>query len=197
MTQSNPMDSNPAPTVPGGSDPVHRPAGDHEEVYYEGTPQIRGSLGKVLLYGIIGLFFVALPLLLPHVFVTYKGHAPWWLNLAFVLIGIILMIIPILSVKRVRYRITNYRIDYEFGLLSKNIDTLELWHVEDITFHQSLFARIIGVGTIKVLSHDDTLPNLELHSIPKARELFEILKQRVIAVKRQPGVMKVDSGTLR
>ena len=48
--------------------------------------------------------------------------------------------------RTIRYRISNYRIDYERGWLSKSIDTLELWHVEDITFHQSFVDRIMRVN---------------------------------------------------
>jgi len=120
---------------------------------------------------------------------------PWWVTLACVIIGILIMTIPWFLTKFIRYRISNYRIDYERGLLSKDIDTLELWHVEDINFHQSLLDRMLGVGTITVISHDDTTPRLQLKSLPKARPLFDQLKQRVIAVKRQRGVIKMDVGT--
>ena len=53
---------------------------------------------------------------------------------------------------------------------------------------------MLGVGTITVISHDDTTPRLQLKSLPKARPLFDQLKQRVIAVKRQRGVIKMDVG---
>ena len=93
------------------------------------------------------------------------------------------------------YRITNYRIDFERGWLSTTIDTMELWHVEDLKFHQSLLERMLSVGTIEIFSHDDTSPNLYMRGIPNARQLFSTLQQRIIAVKRQRGVLKLDSGT--
>src|SRR5205814_9566602 len=94
----------------------------------------------------------------------------------------------------VSFRITYYSIDSEHGLLSINIDTLELWHVEDIHFHHSLVDRLVNTGDIIILSHDDTTPRLELNGVPNPRPLFENLKQRVIAVKRQRGVIKMDTG---
>ena len=102
--------------------------------------------------------------------------------------------IPVLQLRARRYRITNYRIDFERGFFSKTIDTLELWHVEDLHFFQSLFDRIMNVGNITVLAHDDTMPRLEIRGIPSPRPLYETLKQRVIAVKRQRGVIKMDPG---
>jgi hypothetical protein len=115
--------------------------------------------------------------------------------LALVVIGLILMVIPSVMVRMIRYRISNYRIDFERGLLSRSIDTLELWHVEDISFHQSLLDRIFNVGDITVMSHDDTTPKLVLRGLPNPRPLFDSLKQRIIAVKRQRGVIKMDTGT--
>jgi uncharacterized membrane protein YdbT with pleckstrin-like domain len=169
----------------------HKPADDREEVYYEGSPLLRGHLGQVLLYSVLGIALIA--------GVVYSGYEhwalPWWLKLALVIVAIILFVVPILIVKRTRYRITNYRIDFERGWLSTTIDTMELWHVEDIKFHQTLFEKILGVGTIEIFSHDDTTPNLYMRGIPHARQLFATLEQRIISVKRQRGVLKVDSGT--
>ena len=90
---------------------------------------------------------------------------------------------------------TNYRIDYERGLIGKDIDTLELWHVEDIQFHQTFLDRLLAMGTITVISHDLTTPRLIMHSLPNSRHLFDQLKQRIIAVKRQRGVLKMDTGS--
>jgi hypothetical protein len=66
--------------------------------------------------------------------------------------------------------------------------------VEDLHFHQSLMNRIFNVGNITVLSKDETMPQLELRGIPNPRPIYEMLKQRVIAVKRQRGVIKMDPG---
>jgi hypothetical protein len=194
MTQPTIPPDDTAQPAPPSDDRPHRPADDREEVYYQGSPQLRGEVGPVLLWGFIGIVLIAVPF-------AWKGlnhdHTmpPWWLTLAFIVGGLICMIIPWLRTKMVRYRISNYRIDFERGLLSRRIDTLELWHVEDIAFHQSLIDRIMGVGDIKVISHDDTTPQLMLKGLPNPRPLFESLKQRIIAVKRQRGVIKMDVGT--
>jgi uncharacterized membrane protein YdbT with pleckstrin-like domain len=118
----------------------------------------------------------------------------WWITLACVAAGLIMWFIPVLIVKSVRYRITNYRIDFERGIFGKKIDTLELWHVEDIRFDQSFLDRLLGVGNLLVVSSDETTPQLRMHGLPNPRPLFDTLKQRVIAVKRQRGVVKMDIG---
>src|SRR3954462_1388116 len=182
-----------AATTPAADDRPHRPADDREEVYYQGSPQLRGEVGPVMLWSFVGIVLIAIPFLWRAL---NREHTmpPWWLTLALIVVALICFIIPWLRTKMVRYRISNYRIDYERGLLSRRIDTLELWHVEDISFNQSLLDRLMGVGDIRVISHDDTTPQLELKGLPNPRPLFESLKQRIIAVKRQRGVIKMDVG---
>ena len=192
MNDVPPVNPIPAAVAPTSDVNVHSPAGNTEEVYYEGTPRLRGHLGHVLIYGILGILVILMPTFWHMVVKDHPMHLI--LSLIFVLAGIIILIIPILIVKRTRYRITNYRIDFERGWLSTTINTIELWHVEDIKFHQSIFERMLEVGTIEVESHDKETPSLFMRGIPHARQLFTTLEQRIIAVKRQQGVLKVDMG---
>jgi membrane protein YdbS with pleckstrin-like domain len=173
------------PPIPGN----HAEPGDEEEVYYEGSPPVRGHSGRIVAYSLLCLILLAIAVLL-----MWKHVGPWWVKLALIVIALIVATIPKLKASTVRYRITNYRIDYERGFLSKQIDTLELWHVEDLHFYQSLLDRMLNVGRITVISHDDTMPTLSIVGVPNPRPLYETLKQRVIAVKRQRGVLKVDPG---
>lgn len=162
------------------------PADANEVVYFEGSPALRGSLGRLLLCGLL-----AAGLIVGAVVLRAQG---WWVPLAGVVLAIAVVAMPIILIRSVRYRITNYRIDYERGVFSKDIDTLELWHVEDLSFHQSLMDRILCVGGITVVSHDAATPRLLLRALPNPRPVFETLKQRIITVKSQRGVIKIDAG---
>lgn len=171
--------------------PPHRPPDDNEEVYFEGSPSLMGNLGPLIVAGLVELGLIAAAVVLSF---TTGGLALLIGIPVAMLVGTGMMAYLLLKNRSQRFRVTNYRIDYERGLLSKSIDTLELWHVEDISFHQTLLNRITNTGNITVLSHDDTMPTLQLQGIPNARELFDVLKQRIISVKRQRGVLKLDSG---
>jgi membrane protein YdbS with pleckstrin-like domain len=183
------MSTDPKAPAPASETGPHAEPDDREEIYFEGSPPVRSRFGELFLYCLIGIGLIVLGGFLAH-----KQTGPWWLWVALILLGLIVPFVPWLQSKRVRYRITNYRIDFERGLLSKNIDTMELWHVEDLHFHQSLLDRIFNVGAIKVLARDESLPQLNLLGIPNPRPIYEMLKQRVIAVKRQRGVIKMDPG---
>jgi hypothetical protein len=179
------MSSAQPPHDPQASAP-HQPADDEEIVYFDGSPSARGQIGKFPLFALIGAVLFVVPFFIPNI--------PLSVKLISCAVGLVFPCLPMLKVKTTRFRITNYRIDYERGILGKNIDTLELWHVEDIKFHQSLLDRILGVGNITILSHDESTPELLMFGLPDSRNLYEQLKQRVIAVKRQRGVIKMDVG---
>ena len=163
---------------------------DEEIVYYEGSPLLRGEIGLVLLWFLAGAAVIALPILWASL---ASDGPPWWLWFA-VVVGLLLIFVPSLWVKRHRYTITNHRIDVESGLLGKSIDTLELWHVNDIGMRQGFLDRIFRVGTIVVDADDRSTPHLELRSLARPRNLYENLKQRVIHIKLQRGVIKIDDG---
>jgi uncharacterized membrane protein YdbT with pleckstrin-like domain len=170
----------------------HKPADDQEVIYFEGSPLIRGELGKMILSVVVAAALIVAAIYLRW----YRDDLtlPWWAVLLMFVLAIIALTVPYLITRMRRYRISNYRIDYERGLLSKRIDTLELWHVDDISFQQGLLDRIFNVGKVTVLSDDKTTPKLELEGLPNPRPIFDSLKQRVIAVKRQRGVIKMDMG---
>jgi hypothetical protein len=162
------------------------PVDVNEVVYFEGSPALRGSLGRLLLCGLLGVGIIV-----SAVALRTQG---WWVPLVGMVLATAVMAMPVILIRSVHYRISNYRIDYEQGVFSKDIDTLELWHVEDLKFHQSLPDRILRIGRITVVSHDETTPRLLLRALPNARPVFETLKQRIITVKRQRGVIKLDTG---
>ncbi|HEX4123845.1 MAG TPA: PH domain-containing protein [Tepidisphaeraceae bacterium] len=192
-----PPEEQPAAPSPAVAGP-HAAANDSEEVYYAGSPLLRGELGRGVLWILIGLMLIAGP----FIYHAIASHADasrtwpiWWLFLGFIVLGLIFIFIPYLQAKSTRYRITNYRIDVSRGLLGTSIDTIELWHVEDIRYHQSLASKLAAIGDITIISKHPTIPVLVMRSLPHSRKLFTELEQRVIAVKRLSGVVKVDPGT--
>jgi len=182
MQHDTPLDPSPDPRV--------KPEGDEQIVFYEGTPKLRGELTLLLGWTIAGAVLIAIPFLIGY-FDTYPGFIGWAI---FIALGLACWIMPSLLVRRNYYRITNYRIDYESGLLFKKMDTLELWHVDDVSLRQSPLDRICNVGTITVISNDPTNPRLPIKSVSSPRKLLELLKTRIITVKRQRGVVKLDIG---
>ena len=52
------------------------------------------------------------------------------------------------------YRLTNQRLLIESGVLSRTIDEIDLRTVDDITFHQRFFERMLGLGRIGIIASE-------------------------------------------
>lgn len=167
----------------------HKPADDREEVYFDGKPSMRWEFARLWFLLLIAAVIVLTPILLA----TFSTAPIWWVWLLCFFVAGLLVAIPWILTYKWKYKISNYRVDVEQGILSKTYDTLELWHVEDIQLNQSVIARLMGVGTILIFSHADRTGAIHLQGIPNPRKLFETVKQRIIAVKRQRGVIKMDT----
>lgn len=177
-----------------GDPTPHKPADDREQIYYQGSPLVRAEMAKGWIWVLLGLVVFAGPIVFRVLSKQGENQFAWWWFLVFAGIGVILILIPWIKTKTVSYKITNYRIDVERGIIGRRIDTMELWHVEDISLTQTVLERILGVGSVIVISHDETMPRLAMRGLPNPRPLFDTLKQRVISVKRQRGVVKMDIG---
>jgi hypothetical protein len=102
----------------------------------------------------------------------------WGLGL-FWLIGLPGMLWTYLVQNTNKYKVSLRRVETEKGVLSKQVDSLELWRVLDVEYSQSLVDRMFDNGRIKLISTDQTNPTLVLHGLPGHRALFEQLREAV------------------
>jgi uncharacterized membrane protein YdbT with pleckstrin-like domain len=180
--QSNPMQPPPA------NIPV-----DPEVVFYQGSPRLKGEF--FLLFQSLGAAAVlaGLGFAVMRYAPTSMGNIPMFVGIALWVLALIALLLPSLLVRRQRYRITNYRIDLETGIIGKRIESTEINRVHDVGFKQGILDRIVGVGTITLHSSDATNPVLQLRSLPEPRKLYDMLKRRVDEVKVKQRVLRVDN----
>jgi uncharacterized membrane protein YdbT with pleckstrin-like domain len=80
----------------------------------------------------------------------------------------------------VKYLITSQRVVVESGILSKNIETLELYLVNDIELEKPFGQRLMGTGNLTLIGQDQTNPTLRLVRLPlDVRKLYEELRQDI------------------
>jgi len=91
-----------------------------------------------------------------------------------------------------KYRLTNYRLFKETGLLSREINEVELVRVDDVSVRQNILQRIFNVGVITVIApHDQTEPRLELLGIENPIEVKELIRNNVR--RRRQGSLNVEN----
>lgn len=97
-----------------------------------------------------------------------------------------------LETKYTKYTLTSQRLRMERGVLTKTIDEIELYRIKDTQLNQSLSDRMLNIGTIEVLSSDETNAKLFLPKIPNPREVREQLRLGVERVRLSRGVRELD-----
>ena len=84
-----------------------------------------------------------------------------------------------LPISFTRYILTDSKLITKVGLLSIREDEIELYRVYDMSLLLPLGQRIVGCGTIKLLSKDSDTPAKELKSIKRPREAKRLIDDAV------------------
>ncbi|WP_437336461.1 PH domain-containing protein [Sorangium sp. So ce394] len=105
--------------------------------------------------------------------------------LSLVLVGLVWLGILHWKRKSLRYKITDRTIDYEAGLLTRRVETLQLWRVHDLDLRQTFMERLLDIAEIRVFTKDASDPELVIRGLPASRELFEALKNAAELARQQ------------
>lgn len=123
-------------------------------------------------------------------FIASSGLPVWVLVLA----GTPMLLWTWLVARTTRFKITRRRVETERGVLSRTVDSLELWRVVDVQYHQTLLDRLLDNGSVVLIGTDQTHPKLELHGLPGHRQLFEKLRDAVQLARQHNRPMEFVTG---
>lgn len=94
--------------------------------------------------------------------------------------------------RSMKYTLTTQRLRLESGVLTKSLDEVELYRVKDTQLHQTVVDRMLGIGSVLVLSSDETMPHINLAKVPDPVGLREKLRAAVEQVRLARGVREID-----
>ena len=77
------------------------------------------------------------------------------------------------------FEVTNERVRWRRGLVTKRTDELELYRVMDVSLVEPFLLRLVGAGNIEVTSADASTPRLTLPAVKGAAELREHLRNAI------------------
>jgi uncharacterized membrane protein YdbT with pleckstrin-like domain len=125
-----------------------------------------------------------------------RGTLLGWLTLlsCLVLIGFVIIAIKWFQNLATTYEVTEDRLILHRGIFSKSIDEIELYRIKDIRIDFSLINQWAGIGTITLLSSDETTGShpFVIRDIEQAQARREKLRDLVNAARRARGVREFD-----
>jgi uncharacterized membrane protein YdbT with pleckstrin-like domain len=98
-----------------------------------------------------------------------------------------------LAAKNTKVYVRPLRVDTETGILSKDLDSLDYFRINDMELKQSLIERLLGIGTIRLMTNDSTSePELVLYQIPRAREIYKYIQNQIPLAAKQRGAVYME-----
>lgn len=143
-----------------------------------------------------GMTTVSNPLTTPETAI-WEGRPSQWTNIVAFLLCVLIIPIPWaiyrwLAIRCTKFTLTSQRLRMEEGILSRRFDDIELYRVKDLTLHQPFIQRLVGLGTIRLLTSDATHPTLTLPAISDPMEVRDVIRQQVEHMRRERGVRELD-----
>jgi len=158
-----------------------------ETQIYSGSP----SLAPAYVAGALGML------------VFFSGYCPLvflfdniTLRIVLISAGLALIGIPlglqILRIKTTKYLISNSRIKITTGILNRRIEEIELHRVQDTSLVQKFVYRLMGLGSIYIVSVDRTDPIFIVGSIEDSENIREKIRSSVLCRRKEEGVKEVQ-----
>lgn len=107
-------------------------------------------------------------------------------------LGLLIIVLRFLSIKATCYEITPDRIEWSRGLFSRRIDNIDMFRIVDIKLHRSLLDCLLGIGTVTIITKDETQPTFRFHKVRSPKKLYNILKTSYLDADRKQGVIHLD-----
>jgi len=127
------------------------------------------------------------------------GLVGWFMTgqlwpLAFVIVALAIAGYKWLTNLATTFEVTADRLILHSGILRKSIDEIELYRIKDIRLDFSIINQLAGIGTITVLSSDETTRGKPyvIHDVENAKVRREQIRDLVNAARRARGVREFD-----
>jgi membrane protein YdbS with pleckstrin-like domain len=171
---------------PALSAPVVPVQADQESDIFNLSPVARAFPGQILL----AVIFIGLAIGLAIRAQDFSW--PRWLALVPLAPGVLVLLLLWIRVKSSSYRLTTQRLFVRRGWLAKHVNELELYRVKDVMVDQRDLQRLLGYGTITVLSADDTTPEVDLVGVSSPTKVKELIRTQYRASRQREGVRPTE-----
>ncbi len=151
---------------------------------WRGGYSSKAMIGNWIGSGLGGLLLLIIAIL------WASGHPLWFwlLILAAFAPGLYNLAVFLYRKMSVHYLLTNQRFIHESGFLRRLTNRIEVLDMDDIVFEQGLIERLMGVGTIRILSSDVSHPQLSLRGIENVANISNLIDNTRRTERRKRGL---------
>lgn len=102
--------------------------------------------------------------------------------------------LPLSVIARIttRYKLTNERLIVTHGFVSKRVEEIELYRVNDVSMKQSVMERMFGLGDVRLETTDASTPEPQMKDIKAPERVKDIVRQAARAERQRRRVLLRD-----
>jgi len=154
---------------------------DDEQALFTKAPATRAYIGRMIGAGIWSIIGIVTLLV-----IEFNSFAS--IVLPPLVIGGITAFGIWIETHSTEYKLTTQRFFLKKGLIAKHLEELELYRVKDVTVNQGIIQRILGFGSVTILSTDDSTPKIVMHGIAKPMEVKELIRKTYRVARKKERV---------
>jgi uncharacterized membrane protein YdbT with pleckstrin-like domain len=163
------------------------PTAAAEQTLWRGSPSWLLLLGKLILLIVAaivlpGIAFWADRRFLPD---PQAMRVVWLILAALVVWRAVDIVLALVRIRATLYTVTSQRVIIESGIMEKKVEDIDLRYIDDTNFRQRIIERMLGIGSVTIVSSDKTTPMFVLRAIPDPRALRELIRARSYEVSQR------------
>jgi membrane protein YdbS with pleckstrin-like domain len=98
----------------------------------------------------------------------------------------------IIALKSIHYEVSPDRIEWSRGIFDRRVDNLDMFRVIDLKMRRSLLDCILGIGTVRLTTKDDSDPHFDFLKVRHCRDLYDVIKEAGLEADKKRNVIHVE-----
>lgn len=118
-----------------------------------------------------------------------------WIDLAalsLIVVAFLVLVWKIASLKSICYEVTPDRIEWSRGIFDRHVDNIDMFRVVDLKLRRSLVECLLGIGTVVLITKDESDPEFKFVKVRRSRHLYDTLKDANIKADKKRNVLHLD-----
>jgi membrane protein YdbS with pleckstrin-like domain len=130
-----------------------------------------------------------------HVRAAQLTQIESWLDtgaMALALLAAMTLAWKAVALKSIGYEVTPDRIEWSRGVFDRHVDNIDMFRVVDLKLRRSLLECLLGIGTVIVITTDESDPEFEFIKVHRCRDLYDALKEAGLNADKKRNVIHVE-----
>jgi membrane protein YdbS with pleckstrin-like domain len=157
-----------------------------EQELWSGRTDWRHYIGRFTLWAVavVGIGYLLIRVSNPTG-VLHGWRTFWAVVVSAILLTAVILGKALAQMLGARYRLTTQRLFIERGILRQTVDQTELIRVDDVRIERSIVARVLGIGSVIILSTDASDHRTVIPGVSRPQEVAEHIRTHMRRLRRK------------